>query len=47
MSKHEVPVQTAIEQPYYPDDEIYLRELFATLWRGKWIIVLFTIVFAA
>ncbi|NWN91379.1 LPS O-antigen length regulator [Marinobacter adhaerens] len=35
------------EQPYYPDDEIDLRELFATLWRGKWIIILFTIVFAA
>ena len=31
----------------YPDDEIDLRELFATLWRGKWIIILFTIVFAA
>lgn len=38
--------QTA-EQPYYPDDEIDLRELFVTLWRGKWIIILFTIVFAA
>jgi len=35
------------ENPYYPDDEIDLRELFATLWRGKWIILLFTIVFAA
>ena len=34
------------EQPYYPDDEIDLRELFATLWRGKWIISLFTVVFA-
>lgn len=32
---------------HYPDDEIDLRELFATLWRGKWIIILFTIVFAA
>jgi len=31
----------------YPDDEIDLRELFATLWRGKWIIILFTIAFAA
>ena len=31
----------------YPDDEIDLRELFAALWRGKWIIILFTIVFAA
>jgi len=35
------------EQPVYPDDEIDLRELFATLWRGKWIILLFTVVFAA
>lgn len=35
------------EQPNYPDDEIDLRELFATLWRGKWIILLFTVVFAA
>lgn len=32
---------------HYPDDEIDLRELFATLWRGKWIIILFTIIFAA
>jgi len=31
---------------HHPDDEIDLRELFATLWRGKWIIILFTIVFA-
>ena len=31
----------------YPDDEIDLRELFATLWRGKWIIILVTIIFAA
>ncbi|MBR9870826.1 MAG: LPS O-antigen length regulator [Gammaproteobacteria bacterium] len=35
------------EQLYYPEDEIDLRELFATLWRGKWIILLFTVVFAA
>jgi uncharacterized protein involved in exopolysaccharide biosynthesis len=32
---------------HYPDDEIDLRELFATLWRGKWLIIAFTIVFAA
>ena len=31
----------------YPDDEIDLRELFATLWRGKWIILLITAIFAA
>ena len=35
------------EQTYRPDDEIDLRELFATLWRGKWIIVLITVIFAA
>ncbi|MCH8498141.1 MAG: LPS O-antigen length regulator [Marinobacter sp.] len=35
------------EHPHYPDDEIDLRELFATLWRGKWIILLFTAIFAA
>ncbi|TGN39942.1 Wzz/FepE/Etk N-terminal domain-containing protein [Marinobacter confluentis] len=33
--------------PHYPDDEIDLRELFATLWRGKWIIIATTIIFAA
>ena len=31
----------------YPDDEIDLRELFATLWRGKWIVIATTIIFAA
>jgi LPS O-antigen subunit length determinant protein (WzzB/FepE family) len=30
-----------------PDDEIDLRELFATLWAGKWIVILMTILFAA
>lgn len=30
----------------HPDDEIDLRELFVTLWRGKWIIIAFTVVFA-
>lgn len=29
------------------DDEIDLRELFVTLWRGKWIIIATTILFAA
>lgn len=32
---------------YYPDDEIDLRELFSTLWRDRWIIILTTLVFAA
>ncbi|WP_288365272.1 Wzz/FepE/Etk N-terminal domain-containing protein [uncultured Marinobacter sp.] len=39
--------ETVSQQTYYPDDEIDLRELFTTLWRGKWIIVLTTFVFAA
>lgn len=47
MTKHEFPVQPAQGHPSYPDDEIDLRELFATLWRGKWIIILFTTAFAA
>jgi len=39
---------THYQEPYpAPDDEIDLRELFATLWRGKWIIIAFTAVFAA
>jgi uncharacterized protein involved in exopolysaccharide biosynthesis len=36
----------AEQMPQYADDEIDLRELFATLWRGKWIIILVTVVFA-
>lgn len=31
---------------HYADDEIDLRELLATLWRGKWIVVLFTVTVA-
>lgn len=34
------------EQYSYSDDEIDLRELFATLWRGKWIILATTLLFA-
>lgn len=34
------------DQQHYPDDEIDLRELFATIWRGKWIIILTTLIFA-
>jgi uncharacterized protein involved in exopolysaccharide biosynthesis len=37
----------APQQTYYPDDEIDLRELFATLWAGKWLIIAITILFAA
>lgn len=38
--------QAPEQQPHYPDDEIDLRELFATLWRGKWIIIATTFIFA-
>ncbi|MBC7192813.1 Wzz/FepE/Etk N-terminal domain-containing protein [Marinobacter sp.] len=34
------------EPQYYPDDEIDLRELFATLWTGKWWIIASTVIFA-
>lgn len=47
MSKHELRVQPAIEKPYRQDDEIDLRELFETFWRGKWLIMAITVVFAA
>ena len=30
-----------------PDDEIDLKELFIALWKGKWIIILMTLIFAA
>jgi uncharacterized protein involved in exopolysaccharide biosynthesis len=32
--------------PHHGDDEIDLRELFKALWRGKWIIIATTFVFA-
>lgn len=35
------------EATHYPDDEIDLREVFATLWSGKWMIILITMLFAA
>lgn len=35
------------EQAQYPDDEIDLRQLFATLWAGKWLIIAITFLFAA
>jgi uncharacterized protein involved in exopolysaccharide biosynthesis len=33
-------------QPQYTDDEIDLRELFKALWKGKWILIVTTFVFA-
>jgi uncharacterized protein involved in exopolysaccharide biosynthesis len=38
--------ESAQPQAHCPDDEIDLRELFSTLWRGKWIILLFAVIFA-
>lgn len=47
MNKNEpMPAQPLTELQYYTDDEIDLRELFATLWRGKWIIIATTVLFA-
>ncbi len=48
MTKYQAfPAQPETLQSHYPDDEIDLRELFATLWRGKWIIIATTLLFAA
>jgi len=46
MGKHETSTQPAMETVHYTDDEIDLRELLGTLWRGKWIILFTTLVFA-
>ena len=35
------------DSEHYPDDEIDLRELFATIWAGKWLIIAITFLFAA
>lgn len=47
MGKRETSTQPAMETVHYPDDEIDLRELLGTLWRGKWIILFTALVFAA
>ncbi len=39
------PQHNQIQSNYY-DDEIDLRELFATIWAGKWIITAITTIFA-
>lgn len=39
-------MNSTTEPRYHPEDEIDLRELLVTLWRGKWIIFLLTVVFA-
>ena len=38
--------KTQTQQASHADDEIDLRELFAVIWKGKWIIALVTAVFA-
>ncbi|WP_379865435.1 Wzz/FepE/Etk N-terminal domain-containing protein [Marinobacter sp. M5B] len=47
MSEQTTTYQQRSELLQYPDDEIDLRELFVTLWAGKWIIILITTLFAA
>lgn len=46
MSKYEARVQPVVEHSHSPDDEMDLRQLFATLWWGKWIVIATTILFA-
>lgn len=31
---------------YRPEDEIGLTDLFMALWKGKWIIIITTVIFA-
>ncbi|MGL4734433.1 MAG: Wzz/FepE/Etk N-terminal domain-containing protein [Enterovibrio sp.] len=45
-SQFEPALPVAYQAPAPADDEIDLRELFITLWRGKWIIVASTFLFA-
>ncbi|MCC4282821.1 hypothetical protein LL273_03750 [Marinobacter salarius] len=46
MARYEqLPANTQAQRTR--DDEIDLRELFVTLWQGKWIIILITLLFAA
>ena len=46
MTKYEPLAEKAYAQHDH-DDEIDLRQLFATLWAGKWLILAITILFAA
>ncbi|GEA51322.1 hypothetical protein VIN01S_21260 [Vibrio inusitatus NBRC 102082] len=41
------PQHNSMSEAYYQDDEIDLRELFIALWKGKFLIVVTTFVFAA
>ena len=38
--------ETQPREASYADDEIDLRELFGVIWRGKWLIILVTIIAA-
>ncbi|MGL4959466.1 MAG: Wzz/FepE/Etk N-terminal domain-containing protein, partial [Plesiomonas sp.] len=38
--------QSDVRFPQVHDDEIDLRELFAVIWQGKWLIIAITAVFA-
>lgn len=49
MNLQHPPAQHPAREPHYynqspQDDEIDLRELFAALWKGKWIIIACTLV---
>jgi uncharacterized protein involved in exopolysaccharide biosynthesis len=46
MTRYE-HIPNSPEARRYPDDEIELRELFITLWAGKWIVLLVTLLVAA
>ena len=46
-STPQTPIQPNVANQYpYPDDEIDLRELFSIIWKGKWLIIAVTFVFA-
>jgi len=46
MSEGKVPSQPASGSSSDSEDEIDIREVFAALWRGKWLIICVTLVFA-
>lgn len=46
MTNHELLPEKSYVQHFH-DDEIDFRQLFSTLWTGKWLILAMTIVFAA
>jgi len=47
MTKQETRVQMPMQYHHHVDDEIELREIFATIWAGKWFIIAVTLIFAA